>query len=188
MRRALAFVFVFVFACVLACGGSSAPAAPPERSPLPSPSGALIADPCWPVAPMRVVEREPGGGEWKPLAEMEGDGSMVQIRTDERHFLGRVSNDAVLDAHDVPSFTCIHRKVEVPGTALAGRYDEHDEYVDARTRVKVGDDGSITLTLGTHPAEALAKVRVEGQTPRTRRTAELLVMLWLAAPHTLHFD
>jgi hypothetical protein len=164
-----------------ACGGAPAATATPapSSSPLPSPSGSLLADPCWPVAPMRVVERK--GEEWVPVAEMQGDGSMVQIRPDERRFLGRVQNDAVIDAHDVPSFTCIRREVEVPGGPLKGRYDSSDAYVDARTRVAIGDDGSITMTLGAHPPEALPGMRVEGPIARTRRTAALLVILVLAA-------
>ena len=147
---------------------------------MPSPSGALIADPCWPVAVMQLVEVKDGGA--RPVAEMQGDGSMVQLRRDERHFLGRVSNDAVLDAHEVPSFTCIRKQVEVPGTGLKGRYDADDAYVDSRTRVFVGNDGAITLTLGTHPPETLRQMRVEGPVARARRTAELLVILMLASP------
>jgi len=164
---------VILAACV-ACGGA-APPAEQHPSPLPSPSGALIADPCWPIAVMQIVEVD------HPIAEMSGDGSMTRIRPDERQFLGRVSNDAVLDAHEMPSLTCIRKQVEMPGTGLRGHYDAEDAYVDPETRVFVGDDGAITLTLGKHPPETLRKLRVVGPAAKYRRTAELLVVSLLTA-------
>jgi hypothetical protein len=166
-----------------ACGGAPtpAPSTPTDRaSEKAAATGSFLTDPCWPVAVMRIVESK--NGEERSVVEMSGDGTMVAIGRDARHFLGRVSNDAVIDAHDVPSFTCIRREVEVPGGSLKGRYDASDAYVDARTRVAVGDDGSITLTLGTHPPETLRRLRVEGPIARARRTAELLVVLMLAGP------
>ncbi len=131
-----------------------------------------IADPCWPVAPMRLVVEQ--DGQQKPVAEMIGDGSMYSLKRGERHFVGRISNDSVLDVHDTPSMTCIHREIDMVGGGNKGRYDEQDAYVDSRTRIAVGDDGAITLTMGAHPPQTSG--RVEGVTPKTRRTAVVFVM------------
>jgi len=159
MRRALLFVFA------MACGGDAATAGPADH-PQVTKTGD-IADPCWPVAPMRIVVDE------KPYAEMAGDGSMYRLSRDERHFLGRVANDAVLDAHDTPSMTCIHKEIDIVGGSFKGKYDERDAYVDERTKIEVGGDGTITFT---GDGRAQTRGRVEGVTPRTRRTAVLFVM------------
>ena len=169
MRRAA------LLACaLLGCGG--APAASPldRASASASASGTFLNEPCWPVAPMRIVERG------RTAVEMSGDGSMTLLVGDERRFLGRVSNDAVLDAHEMPTLTCVHREVGVPGTAPNARYDASDAYASEPMKVAVGDDGAVTVTLPGHAPERLPDTRVEGPLPRARRTAELLVMLRLA--------
>ena len=115
---------------------------------------------------MRLV----AGKESEPLAEMQGDGSIYGLKNGSRKFFGRVSNDALLDAHDVPSLTCIHREVSLPAAEAKGRYDEHDVYADDRTRIQIADDGTVTLN------GASGNVRIEGPIQKTRRTAMLLVI------------
>ncbi len=118
---------------------------------------------------MRLLALE-HGAEWEPIAEMQGDGSIYSTKK-ERHFVGRVSNDAVLDAHDVPAMTCIHRELDIAGGPNKGHFDASDAYVDARTRIEVADDGTVTFNGSTKKS-----VKVEGVVPKTRRTAVLLVI------------
>jgi hypothetical protein len=112
-------------------------------------------------------------GEWKPVAEMQGDGAMYALHGGERTFVGRVSNDAMLDKHDTPSLTCVHREVGLPGSDLHGHYEADDTYVDSRTRIAVADDGKVTMTLGRNPPMP-DEVRAEGPLPK--RTVVLLVL------------
>jgi hypothetical protein len=162
MHRAL----LFAFALITSCGGETQTTASPDRLEL-TQTGEL-ADPCWPIAPMQLVDGD------KVLAEMSGDGSMSRVTPSERHFLGRISNDAVLDVHDTPSLTCIHKEIDVVGSGNKGRYDEHDAYVDARMKIEVGEDGTVTFTIGDRPPRASG--RILGVTPKTRRTAVLFAM------------
>jgi hypothetical protein len=122
---------------------------------------------------MRLMVLE-HGQEWEPMAEMQGDGSIYTLRKGTRQFAGRVSNDAMLDKHETPSLTCVHREVGLPGSTLHGHYDPDDAYVDERTRIAVADDGAVTMTLGTHPVTG--QVRIEGPIAKIKRTAVLLVL------------
>jgi hypothetical protein len=124
---------------------------------------------CWPVAPMRLVALE-HGAEWEPMAEMTGDGSIYVLKK-EKKFFGRVSNDAMLDAHETPVLTCTHREVGLPGNAMKGKYDDHDAYVDGPTTISVGDDGMVTMN-----GHGEGHVKIEGPLPKAKRTAVLLVM------------
>jgi hypothetical protein len=163
--------FVWV-AFIVACGGAGATEQPSTSA---SASATSTPDtPCWPVAAMRLVTRE-HGGQWEPRVEMQGDGSIYVLRDGGRQFMGRLSNDALLDKHDTPSLTCVHREVGLPGSAVTGHYDETDAFVDKRTRIAVADDGTITMTLGAH-ADSSNEVRVEGPIVKMRRTAVLLVL------------
>ncbi len=157
MHRALLFAFV------VACGGGDATSAPADH-PAVTKTGA-IADPCWPVAAMRISV------DGKIVAEMQGDGSMYATGRTQKYFAGRIANDAVLDAHDTPSMTCIHKEIDIVGGAFKGKYDERDAFVDANMKIEIGDDGAITFT-----GHAPTRWRVEGITPRTRRTAVIFVM------------
>ncbi|HEY2364779.1 MAG TPA: hypothetical protein VGH87_00290, partial [Polyangiaceae bacterium] len=127
------------------------------------------SNPCWPVAPMRLVALE-HGTEWEPMAEMTGDGSIYVLKK-EKKFFGRVSNDAMLDAHETPVLTCTHREVGLPGNAMKGKYDDHDAYVDGPTMIVVADDGMVTMN-----GHGEGHVKIEGPLPKAKRTAVLLVM------------
>jgi hypothetical protein len=117
--------------------------------------------------------------EWEPVIEMQGDGSIYSLKKGERKFFGRVSNDALVDMHEVPSFTCIHREISVAASTLKAHYDQDDTYVDDHTRISIADDGTVTVTLGTHPQESHG-LRVEGPVAKARRTAALLVIAAIA--------
>lgn len=155
------------FVVLASCGG------PASTQTTPSSTGSATATasdfPCWPVAPMQLLALE-HGAEWVPIAEIQGDGWIYNTKK-ERHFVARVSNDALLDMHDVPNMTCIHREIDIAGGQNKGHYDASDAYVDARTRIEVGDDGMVTLN-GSAPKS----VKVVGVVPKTRRTAVLLVI------------
>jgi hypothetical protein len=122
---------------------------------------------------MRLVALE-HGSEWEPIAEMQGDGAIYGLKNGQRKFAGRVSNDALLDAHDTPSLTCVHREVGLPGVTTKGHYDDHDAYVDERTRIAIADDG--TVSMNGKPGGA----KIEGPIAKTRRTAVLLVLAALS--------
>jgi hypothetical protein len=128
---------------------------------------------CWPVAPMRLVALEHGTEE-KPIAEMQGGGSIYGLKRGERKFAGRLYHDALLDAYDTPSLTCVHREVGLPGVTTKGHYDAEDAYVDERTRIAIADDGTVTLN------GKAGGVRVDGPIAKTRRTAILLVLAALS--------
>jgi hypothetical protein len=128
---------------------------------------------CWPVAPMRLVALEHGTEE-EPVAEMQGDGSIYGLKKGTRKFAGRVLHDALLDAYDTPSLTCVHREVGLPGVTTKGHYDAQDAYVDAGTRIAIADDGTVTLNGKS------GGVRVEGPIAKSRRTAILLVLAALS--------
>ena len=122
---------------------------------------------------MRLVALEHGPqaraeGE-KPIAEMQGDGSIYSTKHGERHFFGRVSNDALLDAHDTPVFTCVHREIGLPGSPMKGHYDATDAYDDGHARIAIQDDGTVTMNGKAGGA------KIEGPVAKTRRTAVLLV-------------
>ena len=148
----------------MACGGAST-----ESNPKTSTDTNASTNPCWPVAPMRLVALE-HGTEWEPMAEMTGDGSIYVLKKG-RKFFGRVSNDAVMDAHETPTFTCVHREVGLPGVSNKGRYDDHDAYVDGPTTIAIADDGMVTMN-----GQGEGKVKIEGPLPKAKRTAVLLVM------------
>ncbi len=154
--------------CV-ACA-SSATTATTKANDLPMPSA---PETCWPVAVMRLVALEHGTEE-VVVAEMTGDGSIYGLKHGERKFAGRVYHDALLDAYDTPSLTCVHREIGLPGVTIKGHYDAEDAYVDARTRSAILDDG--TVTLNGKPGD----VRVEGPIHKARRTAILLVLAALS--------
>ncbi len=128
---------------------------------------------CWPVAVMRLVALEHGTHE-KVLAEMMGDGSIYGLKKGTRKFAGRVHHDALLDAYDTPSLTCVHKEIGLPGVTTKGHYDAEDAYVDDRTRIAVLDDGTVTLNGKS------GGVRVEGPIAKARRTAILLVLAALS--------
>jgi uncharacterized protein (DUF1684 family) len=125
-----------------------------------------------------LVERH--GKDWEPLVEMQGDGAIYKYKDAARQFVGQVKNDALLDAHEVPSLTCIHREIGVPGAEAKARYDEHDTYYDSRIHITVADDG--TVTAAGAPGEPAFGVRIEGPITKTRRTAVLLVLAALMGP------
>jgi hypothetical protein len=154
---------LFLLGALIACGGASTNA---NTNGAGSTNGAVD---CWPVAPMRLVALE-HGTEWEPMAEMTGDGSIYVLKK-ERKFFGRVSNDALMDAHETPTLTCTHREVGLPGNAMKGRYDDHDAYVDGPTTIAIADDGMVTMN-----GRGDGKVKIEGPLPKTKRTAVLLVI------------
>jgi hypothetical protein len=126
---------------------------------------------------MRLLVLEKGT-EWKPLVEMQGDGTIYRFKDDARHFVARVKNDTILDVHDVPSLTCIHREIATAGTdEKKAAYDEHDTYFDDRIHIMIADDGTVTVS-----DSAGVGARIEGPIAKTRRTAALLVVTALALP------
>jgi hypothetical protein len=153
------------------CGGSSANT---SESATTNRNATGANDVCWPVAPMRLVALE-HGAEWEPIAEMTGDGSIYSLKKGGRKFAGRVSNDALLDAHETPSLSCVHREVGLPGVTNKGHYDMDDTYVDGPTRISIGDDGMVALN-----GRSDGHVKIEGPLPKGRRTAVLLVIAALA--------
>lgn len=169
--RAPGWIACFLIA---ACGsGSPSSGAASKTEALAPPASDY---PCWPVAPMRlVVPRR--GGEWEPIVEMQGDGAIYRYKDGARKFVARVKNDALLDAHDVPSLTCIHREIAVPGAAAKAQYDEKDTFFDSRVHITVADDGAVTMS-GAPGVD----VRIEGPITKTRRTAVLLVLAALMGP------
>jgi hypothetical protein len=125
---------------------------------------------------MRLLVLEKGT-EWKPLVEMQGDGTIYRFKDDARHFVARVKNDTLLDAHDVPSATCIHREIATAGSdSKKAAYDEHDTYFDDRIHIIIADDGTVTVSGSGVGA------RIEGPIAKTRRTAALLVVTALMLP------
>ena len=114
---------------------------------------------------MRLVSFEHDG----VIAEMEGDGAIYTSWNGKRRFVGRVSNDAILDAHGTPTLTCVHREVGLPGTEAKGHYDERDGFVDDHRHITIGDDGMVSRN-------GELSMRVEGPIAKTRRTAVLLVL------------
>jgi len=122
---------------------------------------------------MRLVALE-HGTEWEPMAEMTGDGSIYVLKK-ERKFFGRVSSDALMDAHETPTLTCVHREVGLPGVTNKGKYDEHDAYVDGPNTISIADDGMVTMN-----GKGDGHVKIEGPIAKTRRTAILLVIAALS--------
>jgi len=146
---------------LMACGGAS-------TSTNADTAKRTTTDACWPVAPMRLVALE-HGSEWEPMAEMTGDGSIYVLKKG-RKFFGRVSNDALMDAHETPTLSCVHREVGLPGVTNKGRYDDHDAYADGPTTIAIADDGMVTMN-----GHGEGHVKIEG--PMTaKRTAVLLVI------------
>jgi hypothetical protein len=160
--RALALALLF------SCGGA-ATGSPPQGA-----GGGSDNTVCWPIAAMQLVSLDRAPTEGKPIAQMQGDGAMYSLRDGARSFVGRVSNDAMLDKYDTPSLTCVHREVGLPGSALQGHYEADDTYVDDRTRISVADNG--TLTMSFDGREVPIHLRVEGPLPKIKRSAVLLVL------------
>lgn len=163
VARAVAFFGAFSLA---ACGGETA------TSKSASAGGEVEA--CWPVAPMRLVAQR--GTEWVTMVEMTGDGSIYAYKAGRRRFYARVSKDALLDAHEVPTLTCIHRVVSEPAGAEAAHYGERDEYLGNGTTISIDDDGTI------HAGQTESPIRIEGPIAKTRRTAALLVVAVMSNP------
>lgn len=115
---------------------------------------------------MRLVSFERDGA----IAEMQSDGAIYTLWNGKRRFVGRVSNDVLVDAHGTPTLTCAHREVGLPGTEAKGHYDERDDFVDDHRRITILDDGMVS----TNGESSM--VRVEGPIAKTRRTAVLLVI------------
>ncbi len=131
------------------------------------------------VDPLAINPQTPPDQDpWQPAVEMQGDGAIYAYAKDgARRFVAQVKNDALVDAHEVPTLTCIHREIASPGSAAKATYDEHDTYVDDRMHITIADDGMVTVS----NAEGRG-ARIEGPIAKTRRTAILLVLAALVLP------
>ena len=161
--RPRAFVSLLA-ACggLVACGGGSEGARSPS-------SGA-----CLPIAPMRLLALE-HRREWEPVSALAADGTISQRISKRASPTFRLQGDRLLAA-GAPSMTCTPDGVlHIDGMREVMRFDGQGALVTSDgMRIFVADSGAVDFAMAGR--SRAMPWRVEGVTPQTRRTAEILVL------------
>lgn len=133
---------------------------------------------CLPIAPMRLLALE-HGREWEPMAELRGDGTIATTFS-RRPSQARIVGDRIEGARGYALQCTTDGVLHLQGSPLTMRFDERGVLTDGqRMQLFVGDDGGVVATMNGGPMRPMGW-RVEGVTPATRRTAEVLVFAAIA--------
>jgi hypothetical protein len=133
---------------------------------------------------MRLLALE-HGAEWELMSALAADGTITQTFNKRHPPSFRIERDRlVAGAGGAPSLTCDADGVlRMEGTKMTMRFDAQGALTDGNhMRIYVADSGVVEATLGGGEREGRRPGwRVEGVTPETRRTAELLVFASIAS-------
>ena len=112
---------------------------------------------------------------------LAADGTLTQSISKRASPSFRIEGERLVASAGAPSMTCTTDGVlHVDGTQMTMRFDARGALTDGGgMRIFVGDDGAVDAALGGESRRM--PWRVEGVTPATRRTAEVLVFATVAA-------
>ena len=168
---------IFVISLVLAaCGGGGGGAGGGGGGGSRTASGGA----CLPITPLRLLALE-HGREWEPMSTLAADGTITTHFSKRTPLRFRIEGDRLVGSSG-PSMTCgPDGVVRIEGTQMTMRFEADGALVDGGgMRIFVADNGAVDAALSRGASHPMPW-RVEGVTPATRRTAEMLVFASLAS-------